>query len=380
MGHPQQNEFGRGSNNEEKGKKMMQNTTTEKRRRGAGSGGGGRNHRARGGGGKQGGGPPSNNYSAGRRHQRQHNHRGGYSSGKMSSFPHSSNTRSSIKQSQEMETMLKEAGLLPSDEGSINDHEQLRRGVLNTLDKILCQWCSSLQHSQQLASSSSTDNNKWQTPRVALITFGSYRLKVHRPDSDLDVLALCPPSCIRGDFFTSLVKLLRDNEGVDDMHPIPSAFTPVIKFKLNGIHIDMLFARLADSNKLIQFQQRKPSPLLSSMTTPSKATVSSEESGSSGSIPPRLEYMIDDTDLLSMDEPGVRSLNGVRVTQHILEIVPNVDTFRTTLVAVKEWAVVHGIYSNVLGFLGGINYAILVAWICKRHPHDNPYTLLQVRT
>ena len=123
----------------------------------------------------------------------------------------------------------------------------------------------------------------------------------------------------------------------------------------------MLFARLVDSAKLIQFQQTKPSPLLSAPTEQAQ----------------RIEYHIDDTDLLSMDEAGVRSLNGVRVTQLILEMVPNPTVFRTTLVAVKEWAVVHGIYSNVLGFLGGVNFAILVAWVCKRFPNDNPYTLLR---
>lgn len=75
----------------------------------------------------------------------------------------------------------------------------------------------------------------------------------------------------------------------------------------------------------------------------------------------------------------MRSLNGVRVTQLILDMVePNIEAFRVTLCAVKEWAIIHGVYSNILGFLGGINFAILVAWVCKKHPESNPSTLLRI--
>jgi poly(A) polymerase len=44
---------------------------------------------------------------------------------------------------------------------------------------------------------------------------------------------------------------------------------------------------------------------------------------------------------------------------------------------VKEWARVHGLYSNVLGFLGGVNWAILVCWICQKNPEGTPSELLR---
>jgi poly(A) polymerase len=92
----------------------------------------------------------------------------------------------------------------------------------------------------------------------------------------------------------------------------------------------------------------------------------------------RLEYIINESDLVSLDESEVRSMNGVRVTQYILDNVPNLQQFQITLCAVKEWTRSRGLYSNVLGFLGGINVAILVAWICKRHPNHQPASLLRV--
>jgi len=71
------------------------------------------------------------------------------------------------------------------------------------------------------------------------------------------------------------------------------------------------------------------------------------------------------------------------VAQFLLDMLDHgnptqVDNFRLTLRAVKEWARVHGLYSNVLGFLGGVNWAILVCWVCKRNPNAQASTLLEL--
>ncbi|KAL0408911.1 UNVERIFIED_CONTAM: Nuclear poly(A) polymerase 1 [Sesamum radiatum] len=59
--------------------------------------------------------------------------------------------------------------------------------------------------------------------------------------------------------------------------------------------------------------------------------------------------------LQNVDDQTVRSLNGCRVTDQILRLVPNIQ---------------------VTGFLGGINWALLVARICQLYPNALPSMLV----
>ena len=69
-----------------------------------------------------------------------------------------------------------------------------------------------------------------------------------------------------------------------------------------------------------------------------------------------------------MEPKSIVSLNGARVTDTLFQITHDLPRFRLVLRFVKHWAKRRGIYSNVLGFLGGISWEILVAYVSNLHP------------
>ncbi|OXV11664.1 hypothetical protein Egran_00577 [Elaphomyces granulatus] len=169
-----------------------------------------------------------------------------------------------------------------------------------------------------------------------IFTFGSYRLGVYGPGSDIDTLIVAPKHVTIEDFFADFPPSLErmSLEGaIEKLTPVPDAFVPIIKLEYAGISIDLIFARL-----LVP------------------------------SVPLNLDLKNNDY-LRGLDEKEVRSLNGTRVTDQILELVPQQKTFRLALRAVKLWAQRRAIYSNVVGFPGGVAWAMLVARVCQLYPH-----------
>ena len=70
------------------------------------------------------------------------------------------------------------------------------------------------------------------------------------------------------------------------------------------------------------------------------------------------------------------SLPGPRVTELLVRMVPRYDAFKLCLRCVRLWARRRGIYSNKAGFLGGVNWAILAAFLCQLYPAAGPVKLL----
>ncbi|TEB37088.1 polymerase [Coprinellus micaceus] len=166
-----------------------------------------------------------------------------------------------------------------------------------------------------------------------IFTFGSYRLGVHGPGSDIDTLCVVPKHVSREDFFDVFEPMLKVLEGVTECSGVPEAYVPIIKSKIDGIPLDFLMARL-----------------------------------NLPSIPYDLSLQ-DDSLLQGLDERCVRSLGGSRQIGEILRLVPNVAVFRDALRCIKLWAQRRAIYSNVNGFLGGVAWALLVARICQLYPN-----------
>ncbi|KHC75077.1 Poly(A) polymerase PAPalpha [Candida albicans SC5314] len=166
-----------------------------------------------------------------------------------------------------------------------------------------------------------------------IFTFGSYRLGVYGPGSDIDTLVVVPKHVSRNDFFEVFYELLKGRSELEEIAPVPDAFVPIIKIEFAGISIDLIFARL--------------------------------------DIPrvPR-DLTLDDKNLLkNIDEKDLRALNGTRVTDEILQLVPKPTVFKHALRCIKLWAQQRAVYGNIFGFPGGVAWAMLVARICQLYPN-----------
>ncbi|ORZ24389.1 Poly(A) polymerase central domain-domain-containing protein [Absidia repens] len=166
-----------------------------------------------------------------------------------------------------------------------------------------------------------------------IFTFGSYRLGVHNSGADLDTLCVFPKHVEREHFFTVMYDMLKERPEVTELTSVVDAYVPVINMNFSGIPIDFVCARLGVAR-----------------------------------VPDDLE-LSDNNILKNLDDRCVRSVNGSRVTDEILRLVPNIPSFRIALRTIKLWAKRRAVYSNVMGFLGGVAWAMLVARICQLYPN-----------
>jgi poly(A) polymerase len=113
-----------------------------------------------------------------------------------------------------------------------------------------------------------------------------------------------------------------------------------MSFELQGVAFDLLFARLAEN------------------------------------IVPKNVNIFDDRILRNLEKESELSLNGPRVTDMIRHLVPKFENFVVVLRCIRKWAKARGIYGNKFGYLGGVNFNILVAFVCQLYPNASPSMLL----
>nr|CCA19046.1 Poly(A) polymerase putative [Albugo laibachii Nc14] len=166
----------------------------------------------------------------------------------------------------------------------------------------------------------------------ALFLAGSYRLGLHDPDSDIDVVCAVPYHVSHRDFFCGFSAVLTRMTQVTELVTVPNASVPLISLSYQSIKLDLLFAQL---------------PLLS--------------------IGADLDIHSDHI-LAGVSAASVKSLNAPRVSSMILSLVPNRQVFRRVSRAIRAWARRRGIYSSKLGYLSGINWALLTAFVCQLFP------------
>lgn len=180
-----------------------------------------------------------------------------------------------------------------------------------------------------------------------ILTYGGFRLGVYGPGSDIDTLVVAPKYVTRNDYFEIFPDLLVEmapKGAITDLATVTDAFVPIIKFVYSGISIDLIFSRI---------------PVLKKLPTDTS------------------QFNLQDTNLLrGLDEGEIRSINGTRVATEILNLVPEPGTFQMALRAVKLWAQRRAIYANVIGYPGGVAWALMVARVCQLYPRATAATIV----
>ena len=214
--------------------------------------------------------------------------------------------------------------------------EALLREVLAKLRNVIKDWVRQ------------TAIKKKQSPEITenaggeIYISGSFRLGVHGKTSDIDALCVVPRFVDRDkDFFIELFEILKKNKDIKDLQGIKDAHVPIIKMKFLNVDIDLLFARLAFET-----------------------------------ISENLD-LHDDNVLKGCDNEAIFSLNACRNNDLIIKLVPNKESFKIVLKTVKVWAKSRDLYSNKIGYLGGIAWAILTAKTCQLYPNLPPNRLLE---
>ena len=192
--------------------------------------------------------------------------------------------------------------------------------------------------------------------KTRLLTFGSSILGVVTNESDLDTVLILPATISREKFFHNFVEFLKSpREGfvIESIMAVPDAHVPVLKMVVNGLPVDILTCRIPqrDYRAFIESPSRNGGQLDFSL----------------------IHYR-------ELDTASLLSINGVRVGRTLVDSIragrliaedesvsggnDRLVKFQQCLRVVKYWAKQRGVYSNVMGFFGGVSWAILLVVTC----------------
>lgn len=154
--------------------------------------------------------------------------------------------------------------------------------------------------------------------------------------SDIDTLILGPRHVTRNDYFDHFPDFLLANApkgAIEELVPVRETSAPIIKLKYSDIDLDLAYVPLERSSVL-----------------------------------PDLDIK-DDSLIRNLDDAAVRNFNGVRVAAEIIGLIPQQKSFGHALRTIKLWAKRRGIDAAIVGYPGGIAWAIMVARICQLYPN-----------
>jgi uncharacterized protein (UPF0248 family)/predicted nucleotidyltransferase len=176
---------------------------------------------------------------------------------------------------------------------------------------------------------------------------GSFALGAHTKTSDLDVLAISTIS--QKTFWEVFLQHLQlyklTGNRIKVLRIIKAAKTPMVELLVDAIKVEIQYCC---AGKLIpMFAPPKE-----------KADHSWDQITSLGAT----------SDCLNLPAPVLKQLNAYRDNQLLLNLLPNIDTFRLARRAFKHFCSQRGIYGAKFGFLGGYAITLLIAGVCRVLP------------
>eukprot|EP01094_Clydonella_sp_ATCC50884_P018560 TRINITY_DN3452_c0_g1_i5.p1 TRINITY_DN3452_c0_g1~~TRINITY_DN3452_c0_g1_i5.p1 ORF type:complete len:175 (-),score=46.82 TRINITY_DN3452_c0_g1_i5:213-737(-) len=113
-----------------------------------------------------------------------------------------------------------------------NDESENRKEVLGKLTLIVKEWV------REVSIRKGHSEHDAENAGAQLRTFGSYRLGVHNPGSDIDALCVCPRHIDRDeDFFGRLYEIFASNSEISELNAVPDAYVPVMNFVFSGVSV-----------------------------------------------------------------------------------------------------------------------------------------------
>ncbi len=169
--------------------------------------------------------------------------------------------------------------------------------------------------------------------------------------SDADILCIGPSDLSREVFNSSVLAGIAGWEGVEEARVIWDARVPLLKLRMGEMQVDLLYARMPEAVEGAEMQ----------------AILEHLEPMIQRGVP------IDIARALSLDAWDIasqRSLLGLLDGLFLRGVVARYGcqaVFTDLLRAIKCWAVQAGVHEQAKGYLGGMTWALLVAWLCT-HP------------
>ncbi|KAM7542334.1 hypothetical protein Aperf_G00000001899 [Anoplocephala perfoliata] len=225
-----------------------------------------------------------------------------------------------------------------------------------------------------------------------LVVFGSTRMGLRVKGSDLDVLLMVPRGAGAGgggggrggiaisreEMLTEVLKQLKADPWVTWAYAVNRAYLPLIKAQMSGICIDLVCARVDSMPTHMEMDDEYRLSMEKWIAPqPHSPHVNEENENGVGAVAAAGTWCADDAaDADAGHAFDMRSFRGLHITANICKLVYDRRNFIAALRVIRVWAKSRNISSNATGFLGGVGWAILTAYICQIHPIAAPATLI----